>query len=285
MKGGECFRNILLFFGSLLLMSNMFTPSVLAVEVDTNVSAIVINDPPAVAAEITFPIDGARQTISPILVKGLCSEDVLVRLYNNGHFVGSDICVGGQFSILMPLNIGPNRLVAIVYDALDQAGPNSNIVDVTYAPAKTTGAKLKILTSTTRQTVDPGDIVTWELSITGGQEPYALLVDWGDGSREPVSLATAGKFEIRHVYNEAGNYSLIIEATDTNDLSTVLQLAVEVRGEQPSFISTTNIYIDPTTILLLWLTALAILFYWLGYYFGERRLERRQFHHEPRFWA
>lgn len=286
MRGGDKLQRVVLVLGVFIAWIGLSLAPTVGALVDTTVSAIVKNTPPSIAAEITSPIDGTKQTASPIIVKGLCTEDLLVRLYDNKKFVGSDICENGRFSILIPLIVGTNRLIAAVYDALDQRGPDSNIVDVLYAPSKTAKTNLKLTTTTTRQVTDPGETISWDLKITGGQKPYALLVDWGDGFREPVSLAVAGNFTLEHVYEEAGNFALIIEATDKNGLSTVLQLAVEVRGEKPSLVvSTTNINIDASLTIFLWLIALAMLFYWLGYYFGERRIERREFNQEPRVWT
>lgn len=93
---------------------------------------VVPSAPPTTAATIAIPSNGQSFTSLPIKVSGLCSGDLLVRLFKNGVFSGSTQCANGSYSITTDFFNGTNELVAIVYDSLDQAGPESNKVTVTY---------------------------------------------------------------------------------------------------------------------------------------------------------
>ncbi len=59
-------------------------------------------------------------------MSGICPGDLLVKIFKNNVFAGSVQCKNGSYSIVIDLFSGQNELVARVYDALDQPGPDSN---------------------------------------------------------------------------------------------------------------------------------------------------------------
>ncbi|MCA1807622.1 MAG: hypothetical protein LC687_07225 [Actinobacteria bacterium] len=82
--------------------------------------------PPSQAASITVPANGATFGETPITVSGLCpDDDYLIKLFRNNIFSGSVQCEDGSYSLETGLFIGENELIARVFDALDQAGPDS----------------------------------------------------------------------------------------------------------------------------------------------------------------
>src|ERR1700712_4124866 len=87
---------------------------------------------PTTGATITTPGSGGSYSTSPITVSGLCQTGLLVQVYDNGVLVGAVDCVNGSFSVQVSLFTGQNDLTATVFDDLDQAGPVSNTVTVTY---------------------------------------------------------------------------------------------------------------------------------------------------------
>ena len=93
---------------------------------------------PAQGATITTPGNGASFTSSPVAVNGICPDGLLVQVLNNGVMVGSVMCENGSFSIEVSLFAGTNELSAMVYDEIDQSGPVSNTVTVTYTDARFT---------------------------------------------------------------------------------------------------------------------------------------------------
>lgn len=190
--------------------------------------------PPSQAATITTPGSGASFATSPITVNGICVSGLMVQVYNNGVMVGAVMCVNGSFSMQVSLFAGINELSAIVYDELDQAGPVSNIVTVTYNNTSFTafGTLLTLTSSYGRRAAPAGTQLTWPLQLTGGTGPYAFSIDWGDGSKpELKSHALAGVITIDHVFKKAGVYTINITVTDVNGVSAFLQLVAVASGK------------------------------------------------------
>lgn len=237
--------------------------------------AIKKQPPPTVGASITVPGNGASFTNSPITVQGICPTDLLVQIYNNNVMVGAVMCENGSFSIEVSLFSGTNDLKAIVYDDLDQPGPESNTVTVTYTDTSFTAfGQLVTLTSNYgRRSAPAGTQLTWPLQLSGGTGPYAFSIDWGDGS-EPqlMSQSLAGAFNITHTYKNAGIYQINIRVTDSNGVSAFLQLIAVSSGEvQAASGDSANKDEGATSgkVKILWIPAaiafiLLIPTYWLG---------------------
>lgn len=188
--------------------------------------------PPTTPATISFPRDGAVINDLPVTVTGICKDGLLVKLFKNNVFAGSGQCKNGSFSIQIDLFSGANELVARVYDDLDQAGPDSNIVRVTFPVAGfNTGARISLTSSFAKRGANPGQKLTWPITITGGTSPYAITVDWGDGkAADIISQSFAGTFNIEHVYDTPGVYNVVVRATDKNGNIAFLQLVAVANG-------------------------------------------------------
>ena len=68
--------------------------------------------PPTIGARITSPSNGQAFTNSPITVEGICPNDLLVEIHNNGVMVGAVMCTNGTFSLQISLFAGENQLSA-----------------------------------------------------------------------------------------------------------------------------------------------------------------------------
>lgn len=190
--------------------------------------------PPTTGATISFPRNGDDLSGAdlPITVTGICPEGLLVKLFKNNVFAGSAICVNGNFSIQTDLFAGENELIARVYDELDQPGPDSNVVIVTYNQSDV-GAPVRVtLTSNyAKRGANPGDKLTWPIILSGGAGPYAFSVDWGDGSEpELFSRPFAGALNLEHIYNEPGVFNVIIKVVDANGSAAFLQVVAVANG-------------------------------------------------------
>jgi hypothetical protein len=77
---------------------------------------------------------------------------------------------------------------------------------------------------------------TWQFAVDGGNAPYAISIDWGDGYRSLISRPFAGEFRAEHVYMKQGAYhgSYVIKATatDATNNETVLQV-LAIINERP----------------------------------------------------
>jgi len=190
--------------------------------------------PPKRGATITTPGSGASFSESPITVSGICPDSLLVEIYNNGVLAGATVCEGGSFSVEVSLFTGENELSAIVYDDLDQPGPKSNVVTVTYnnTSFEAFGEQVTLTSSFARRSAAADSQLTWPLQLSGGTGPYAFSIDWGDGlPAELKSQAQSGVVNIAHVYKSAGIYTINVKVTDVNGVSAFLQLVAVANGE------------------------------------------------------
>jgi hypothetical protein len=232
---------------------------------------------PTSAATIATPSNGQAFSKMPITINGLCTSGLLVKLFANNIFIGSALCINGSYSLQADLFDGRNDLVARQFDALDQPGPDSNTVTVTYNNSAFENLNVPQLTLTSiyaRKGADPGATLLWPITISGGTGPYAISVDWGDGKGQSLySQSFAGTFNIDHIYQSAGQYVVIVKATDKNGLTAYLQLVGQANGSGGSGASGsaskdggTNVI---TIIKVLWIPAalmipLILLSFWLG---------------------
>jgi hypothetical protein len=196
------------------------------------IQGTISSPPPSRGATISVPSNGQVFTKLPVTVSGLCPGDLLVKVFKNNVFGGSAQCKNGSYSLIIDLFSGRNELVARVFDALDQAGPDSNKVTVTFNDSQPGTASRPTLTSNyAKLGVNPGKQLVWPIILSDGAGPYAVSIDWGDGSElELMSLGFPGPFDIKHIYKSPGVYNIIIKATDRNDASAYLQLVAIVNG-------------------------------------------------------
>lgn len=228
--------------------------------------------PPTVGARISTPGNGSSFSSSPITVRGICPEDLLVQVYNNDVLVGSVMCDNGSFSLDVSLFVGVNELSAIVYDELGQAGPRSNVVRVNFNNTNFSafGELITLTSSYGRRSAAVSSPLTWPLQLSGGTGPYAFSIDWGDGTdADLMSQSSPGVVNISHVYKRAGIYRINIRVTDTNDVSAFLQVVAVSNGQVDSSEATDEEDGSSSRIIILWLPAaialsLLIPAYWLG---------------------
>lgn len=188
--------------------------------------------PPTTGATIAVPTNGQGFSNLPITVSGICPNDLLVKVFKNNVFAGSVMCNNGSYSIQIDLFNGQNELVARVYDALDQAGPDSNTVTVIYTdPRQGTASRVSLTSNFAKRGANPGQTLVWPIIVSGGEGPYAISVDWGDGKTpDLISQPFPGTMDIKHVYDSPGIYNIIIKATDKNGGIAFLQLVGVANG-------------------------------------------------------
>lgn len=251
------------------------------------IEGTVPGSPPTQGATITYPKNDQTFTASPVTTQGICPKDLLIKLFDNNVFVGADQCSNGSFSIVTTLFSGRNDLVARVYDDLDQAGPDSNTVSVTYNNITGfTGTQLTLTSNYAKRGANPGEDLTWPLIISGGSSPYAVSVDWGDGKTpDLISQTIPGTFTVKHVYDKSGVYKILVKASDTNGQTAFLQLVGVANGplsqtgtgaKGPTIITRTIVLWWPAAILLVFI----VIAFWLGrrhqLYVLRRRLENEE---------
>lgn len=239
---------ILLFVGTFLAIFSQ--QSVVAGPVsdsgDINVTGIVAGDPPTTPAVIVVPVDGTHFTENIITVSGTCESGLLIEIYRNNAFAGSQMCdLAGEFSLKITIIPGQNTLIARSSDFLGRYAPDSNTVNVYYdpiippAPAPVPGGgtvtpaalPFLIYTQPVQRGLFPDQSMTMAYEVDGGVAPYAISIDWGDGS-EPtvVALTKQGDFEQTHIYAKPGQYVVSISGTDSQNNKAFVQTIVIVNG-------------------------------------------------------
>lgn len=236
------------------------------------VEATKTQPPPVEGARIAIPASGTPFTSPQITVSGICPNDLLVQVYNNNVLAGSVMCEGGSFSLQITLFAGTNELSAVVYDTLEQAGPVSNTVQVTYTDTRFTafGQLITLTSSYGRRSAAAGSQLMWPMQLSGGTGPYAFSIDWGDGSSaELKSQSLAGVVTLARSYKQAGIYRVNVRVTDANGVSAFLQVIAVANGKIDEALSRDAATGSTVKTIIIWIPALVALCllipsYWLG---------------------
>ena len=238
------------------------------------VGAIVQAPPPTVGATITAPVDGfAIKNINPIQVSGTCSPDSFVVTYNDDILSSSAICTtAGIFNLTVQLHQGKNVLTARNFDAINQPGPDTPSVSVTFTPEEptkevaaptipesplvipgvtpgtaectdykttgtlTTGGEPHVAVVCVPRSVAVGEDRTIGVLVWGGQPPYALNFKWGTGSSDTtlISLDKPGYKAVTARYASSGIYNINIQLTDHSAKKATGDSAIQVTGSSSS---------------------------------------------------
>lgn len=290
-------RNRLILFAVFAILVAIFTvgpAKVLAATSQpgsTGISGTVPSAPPSQAPTIDVPRSGQGFSSLPITVSGLCPGNTLVEIYKNNVFAGSDSCHSGSYNLQIDLFDGRNDLVARAYDDLDQASPDSNTVTVNFSSAIPIGGpRISITTQFAKRGADPGSILTWPITLSGGSGPYAISVDWGDKTNpDLISQATAGNLTLQHTYAQPGIYKVTIKATDAGGNAAFLQVVAIANGpiKQATAAaggsSSTTVQVKVLLWPLIVLFILMIIAYWLGKRHQLEAIQNRLRKGEPPF--
>jgi hypothetical protein len=249
------------------------------------VEGVIPSPPPTQAATIVSPANGQTFTNIPITVSGLCPNDTLVKIFSNEIFVGSAVCTNGSYSLQISLFSGRNDLVARVFDALEQQGPDSAVITVTYNDAQFAqfGSHVLITSQYARRAADPGKVLEWPVIISNGLGPYALTVDWGDGTAPDLrSEPFAGTLTFKHTYKSAGVYKVTFKVVDRNGTTGYLQVIAVATGtvagnqtegnkEEKTVVTEREILWWPMAVLIV----PTVLTFWLGRRYELTRIRRQ----------
>ena len=249
-----------------------------------SLSGTMPENPPTTAATITDPANQAVFSSTPITVSGTCPSTTLVEIYKNDIFAGSTPCSdSGNYSLQIDLLYGQNSLTAVDYDVLNQAGPSSSPVEVTYnvnVPIASsllnlnfTATQLVLETAAVYRGTFPNQQLNVPINILGGVGPFALNVNWGDNTNQVLPSSTNTTVNAMHTYSKPGTYKISIQASDSQQHVAFLDVAAVVNG-QPAAAGATGGNITPSSsnkLLVLWplyaITATLV----VSFYLGERR--------------
>lgn len=247
-----------------------------------SLTGVVEGKPPTEAAVIQSPTDNQHFSSTPITISGTCPDNTLVEIFKNDIFAGSTVCTTDKkFSLDIDLMYGQNLLVAKVYDALNQVGPDSNKIIIFYdvlplqsAPLTSIGlegSQLVLNTDAAVRGVFPDQELSIPIDIIGGTAPYAVNIMWGDSNNSVISRNDNNTFNATHTYSKAGTYQISIQASDANGRVAFITLAAIVNG-QPSVASASTTSTSTTNkLLILWPLYLCTIVAVISFFVGEKR--------------
>ncbi|GAC1483659.1 MAG: hypothetical protein NVS1B7_8100 [Candidatus Saccharimonadales bacterium] len=283
-------KKLVIAFMLAVLGTTLVLPRTLAVTSQSGsvgVQGTISAPPPTTGASISVPTNGQTFTNVPVTVGGLCPGSLLVKIFKNNVFSGSVQCKNGSYSLQSDLFSGQNEFIARVYDALDQAGPDSNKVLVTFNDVSAgTGPRISITSNFAKRGANPGETLSWPIILSGGIGPYALSADWGDGKTpDLMSAQFPGTVTIQHVYDKPGVYNIVVKGTDTGGGVSYIQLVGIANGALSQDAGLTSAKINgngaPTTkTMILWQPAAVIIpfiisTFWLGKRYELKMIRRR----------
>lgn len=252
-------------------------------------TGVMPGKPPTKGATISTPTPGQSFAQTPIVVGGTCPSNILVEIFKNDIFAGSTPCGNdGTFKLEIDLLNGQNTLVAKVYDALNQEGPESNKITVTFTGSiagasnmssslNFGGPQLIINTDAVFRGAFPNKEMSIPIDILGGRAPYAVNVQWGDSTNKVVSRPDNASFRVAHTYAKAGTYQLAIQATDADGRVAFLTVASIVNGQPDAEVASATKNNQTASLLLALWPLYAIVFtmtisFWMGEWREKRML-------------
>lgn len=253
-------------------------------------SGIMPGKPPTVAATIRTPTNGQRFGTSPVTISGTCPANTLVEIFKNDIFAGSTTCgSNGNYSLEIDLLIGQNTLIARVYDALNQPGPDSNTVTIFYdalptqaGPINTLdfgGAQLLLNTDAVFRGVFPEKEMVMPIDVIGGTPPYAINIQWGDSTNKVVPRNDNFTFTAAHTYKKPGVFQISLQATDAAGRVAFLTVASIVNGQPDPVAVSGSTGSGTNTLLALWPLYTATVAVVISFWLGERREKQVLKHH------
>jgi len=230
---------------------------------DINISSFVSGPPPTSAPTIDSPTNNDTFKDKNITVEGDCISGLIVKVFRNNMFSGSALCdSSGRYTLPIDLFQGRNDLVARQYDLANQDSPDSDTITVFFIPESTSP---ELPTSPVRPTnpVPPsgsGDekppvvanfqlVIDYDytfqgvfqnkpfalpLSFSGGNGPYALSIDWGDGESSLFSREDTTRFTPTHTYTGSGFRTVVIKVSDSEGEEAIVQFVILVNGANSS---------------------------------------------------
>lgn len=242
-------------------------------EGEVNVTLTVPGAPPTEGAVITQPVNNTKFKESLIDVSGTCPVDTVVAIYRNGQPTSSTTCIApGTFQTTVQLLLGMNTLQAQNYDALDQPGPTTPQITVLYEPDTTPNPpeanqsgdisidpsipEIEVPQPSESPCIEPkppansdqlilivpciirnvfvGERFNIPIYILGGTPPYALSVDWADGSKaELYSFDKGGRHVISHTYQSPSGESsgtILSQTVSTPNIKSIHFKVVDSTG-------------------------------------------------------
>lgn len=274
---------LILVSAGLLVWAAREEQKVVAVLANNNitVSGVVPGPPPDTPPIINQPQTGDKFDKGLIDITGTIPGENIVEIYTNGIFAGAAGCVAGSFNGKINLIAGNNEIKARQVDNLNQRGPLSQPFSVSYLPKliqSPLNSQFYLMPSAAYFGTLAGQNHNLQATLLGGQAPYAVHINWGDGSYDLLSLTAAGPFEKAHKYQQSGCFVIEIKSTDAAGKEAFAQTVVVVGGKTPAddgalSILRTSVLDDTWPLFVVGFSAVSL--FWLGEAYELQSLKRR----------
>lgn len=274
------------------LAAEQVVPYAGAQSATVNVSGCV-PEPTEVTPAITSPASGLTTNQATVTLKGTATPNLDITVIRNGLAAGTTLANGnGQWSIQITLLPGLNTLsakhclssapITVTYTPppapLSQPGRGalreqqaSNVEGVDQAVPPAPASSFFLIPEAGLVTTEQNDDVILAFTIVGGEPPYRIVADRGDGAVTEQLAEAAGQMSIRHRYTKRGTYLVLVTVNDRAGRQAVVSFVVRVKA---AYTQVESRLARPTrtlpfVILLELLLALATFSFWQ--YEHERR--------------
>ena len=205
-----------------------------------NVSAVVPYSIPSVPATIDSSLAGISLTEKNLRIFGTCEQSNpanVVIFMRQTQVVGSVSCsASGTYQLDIDLTSGVNTFIARTANLNGVYGPDSQSDNVTYTPPvnnpttaqrEDASSDLTIATEQPFITLAAGQkSVTVVVIVAGGQNPYVIELNWGDGSLEQKKVDSPGTYTFTHEYLKSASYQVKAIVTDVLGVSRIQYFAI-----------------------------------------------------------
>jgi hypothetical protein len=175
---------------------------------------------------ITQPSSGATVSNPVLTVKGTAQPGSRIDIFNGSRIIGSVFAnTKGEWTIDISLSESLYELKARACFG-ELCSDFSNTVTIYYQAAQGRGGLYAYLDSYGYKR-KANESLVFPLHIRGGQLPYAVTIDWGDGTVDRFSTEQLD-VSLSHTYKRAGYYNGRIIVQDKNGERYLLAYATEV---------------------------------------------------------
>ncbi len=210
---------------------------------------------PQFPATFIEPSNDSKVGTNTITIRGTCQSGLYVELFRYSTFAGATLCGNsGEFQLTVSLRPGQNNFIAKMSDADAQYAPDSSVLTIFYEIPKKlkvdgTGTQatnpndpnsqnqnnppnyepLIVTTSLSRKAYPINKVGTLKYTIIGGIAPYAVSINWDDGSQNDLfSLTNGGEQSALHRFTKSGQHVVSITISDGLNNKTTIQTIVSV---------------------------------------------------------
>jgi hypothetical protein len=207
---------------------------------------------------------------------------VTVTFYSDPLTCHTQADASGYWSCVAPEALPPGTHHVVIV-AVTPSGKRLTLPSFAITVGKQAVSQLSIKTDYSYLALREGQTYTRELSIVGGQAPYTVLVDWGDGDDSQLVRRDGQSFKVEHDYKKPKatdqEYTILIQVSDANGTTTVLQLAAVMRGsaELISSQSTVGWLMDGIHrwLWVVWPAYIIVVLMAISFWIGEREVYSR----------